>query len=199
MMNVKGRADAAQTCMLNIFREYSRPITRMTANQFGAAFLGIALQLAISDTNLTLVLCTSIFSVLFLLYLNHTVIWEEGAKSRIRVDAGREKYNPLTGLWIGVAASLPNIILGVIVALTYFCSRADGPLAWEWTGNINGIANVIARIWQGMYLGILTYIDAGNHYLLLLTPLPVILFSLVSYWLGLKQWTLAKAFKLKKK
>lgn len=185
--------------MLNIFREHSRPLIRMNANQFGAAFLGIALQLAVPLSSQTLLLVTSIFSVVFLLFLNHTVVWEEGAKSRIRVDAGRAKYDPMTGLWIGIAASLPNIILGVLAALTYFCSLADGPLAWEWAGNVNAVVNVIARIWQGMYLGILSCVDAGNHYLLLLTPVPVILAAWLSYWIGLKQWTLSKMFKLKKK
>ncbi len=185
--------------MLNIFREHSRTIIRMTANQFGAAFLGIALQLAVPNSAPKLLLATSIFSVVFLLVLNHNVLWEEGAKNRIRVDAGRAKLDPMTGLTIGLAASLPNVILGILAAITYFCSRVDGPLAWEWAGNINAVVNVIARIWQGMYLGILAWIDPTNHYLLLLIPLPVILFAWLSYFIGLKQWTLAKAFKLKKK
>ena len=182
--------------MLNIFREHAKTITRMTANQFGAAFLGIALQLAIPDSNGTLLLATSIFSVLFLLFLNHTVVWEEGAKSRIRADAGREKYNPLTGLKIGIAASLPNIILGVIVALTSLLNRLT---EIEWLGTISAFSKAIAFLWQGMFIGIVVSIDASNHYLYLLTPLPVILAAVISYWIGLKQWTLAKAFKLKKK
>lgn len=185
--------------MLNIFREHASPIRRMTAYQFGAAFLGFALQLAIPDTSKTLLLWTSIFSVLFWVYLNHTVLWEEGAKNRIRIDAGRAKYDPQTGLWIGIAASLPNIILGVLAAITYFLGSLDGPFAWEWASNINAFVNIIARIWQAMYLGILAYIDPSNHYLLLLTPVPIILFAWFSYFTGLKQWTLGKMFKLKRK
>lgn len=182
--------------MLNIFREHSRTITRMTANQFGAAFLGIALQLAIPTSNRSLLLITSIFSVVFLLFLNHSVMWEEGAKSRIRADAGREKYNPLTGLKIGIAASLPNIILGVIVAVTFFFNRLT---EIEWIGTISAFMKAIAFLWQGMFIGIVVTIDASNHYLYLLTPLPVILAAWLSYWIGLRQWTLAKVFKLKKK
>lgn len=172
--------------MLNFYRDHSRVIGKLILNQFGAAFLAIMLSLAASQINDTLFLFTSIFSVFFLLYLNYTVLWEEGAKSRIRIDSGREKYNAMTGLWIGIYASIPNILLGVIAAITRYLSWIDGPFAWEWAGNINVPANILARLWQAMYLGILAAIDKSNHYLLLLIPIPVILGAWLSYWIGLK-------------
>ena len=91
--------------MLHFFRDNARTLTRLNLNQFGAAFLGILLGLAVPmhkaageelpRENMTLLLLTSIFSICFFLYLNHTVLWEEGAKQRIRVDAGRAKYDAL--------------------------------------------------------------------------------------------------------
>jgi len=194
----KGTRFGALFCMLNFFHDHSRVIIRLTANQFGAAFFGIALGLAASPSNRMLSLVTSVFSVLFWIFLNHTVLWEDGAKCRIRVDAGRAKYNPLVGLWICVIAGIPNLLLGVIVAVTRFLGSADGPFGFAWAGSVNAFANVIARIWQGMYLGILQFIDAGNHYLLLLTPLPAILFGFISYWLGLKNFRMFGIFTLKK-
>ncbi len=194
----KDRVPDARICMLNFYRDHSRVILKLISNQFGAAFFAIALGLAASSSNTVLFLCTSIFSILFLLFLNHTVLWEDGAKSRIRVDAGREKYNPLTGLWIGVCAGIPNIILSVITAITFFLSAKDGPFAWEWAGNICGIANVIARLWQGMYLGTVQFLAPGNHYILLLAPLPTILGCFISYWLGLKNCRMFGIFTLER-
>jgi len=184
--------------MLNFFRDHSRLITKLISNQFGAAFFALALGLAVSSTNAVLFLITSLFSICFLLFLNHTVLWEDGAKSRIRVDAGREKYNPLTGLWIGVCAGIPNIVLGILTALTCFLGTADGPFGWEWAGNINFVVNIIARIWQGMYLGTVQYIAPGSHYILLLVPIPTILGCWFSYWLGLKNCRMFGIFTLKK-
>lgn len=183
--------------MLNFYREYSRVIGKLILNQFGAAFLAIMLGLAADELNSTLFLITSIFSVCFLLYLNYTVLWEEGAKSRIRVDSGREKYNSFTGLWIGLIASIPNILFGIITAVTCFLGSSNGPFAWEWAGNINAVVNILARLWQAMYLGIIAAIDAGNHYLLLLTPIPIILGAWASYWIGLKNRKMFGVFQKK--
>ena len=186
----------AYLCMLNFFREHSRTIRRLNLYQFGAAFLAICLGFAVKD--LTLFMLTSVFSVLFLLYLNHTVIWEEGAKNRIRVDAGRAVYNPLVGLWIGIAASLPNLILGVLTALFYFLGSTDAPFAWEWAGNTAFVIGNIAKVWQFMYFGIIRALVPNNPYIFLVIPFPTILACFFSYWLGLKQWRFPSLFKLKK-
>ena len=178
--------------MLNFFREHSRTIIRLTSNQFGAAFLAIALGLAVPSENMQLLFWTSIFSVGFTLYLNHTVVWEEGAKSRIRVDAGRERYNPLTGLWIGIIASLPNIILGVLTAVGFFLGNPEGFLGWSFAAKLSDITGAIAFLWQGMYIGIIRYIFPTSTYIYLAVPIPVILGCFASYWMGLRQWRLIK-------
>ena len=183
--------------MLNFFRDHSRVITKLYSNQFGAAFFALMLALAASSSQV-IFLCTSIFSVLFLLFLNYTVIWEEGAKSRIRVDAGRERYNSKTGLWLGLAAGFPNLLLGVVASVTYFLAAKDGPFQLEWVGNICAVVNAIARFWQAMYLGIIQYIAPGSRYILLAIPLPAILFSWFFYWLGLQNFHLFGIFSLKK-
>jgi len=174
--------------MLNFYREHSRIIANLTAYQFGSAFFAIMLVLAIPDENLTMHLCASIFSVVFLLFISHAALWEYGAKNRIRIDAGRAKYDPQTGLLIGLAAGAPNILLGVIIAITAFLGSANGPVGWEWAGNVCGFANVIARFWQAMYLGIIRTVADGSHYIFLLTPLPSILGCFISYLLGLKNF-----------
>ena len=199
-LNGKDRASLqAHTCMLNIFRDHSRTIRRLTAYQFGSAFLAILLDLAVPDSNRTLLLITSIFSSCFFLYLNHTVVWEEGAKSRIRADAGRAKYSPVTGLLIGIAAALPNILLGVLTSLFYFFGNTEGLFGWEWAGNASFIIGNIAKFWQFMYLRIIYALSPNNPYIYLAVPIPMILGCFVSYWLGLRQWKFTSLFKLKKK
>ena len=120
------------------------------------------------------------------------VVWEEGAKSRIRVDAGRERYNPLTGLWIGIIASLPNIILGVLTAVGFFLGNPEGFLGWSFAAKLSDITGAIAFLWQGMYIGIIRYIFPTSTYIYLAVQIPVILGCFASYWMGLRQWRLIK-------
>lgn len=188
----------AQVCMINFCRDHSRVIVKLISNQFGAAFFALALGLAVSSSSTVLFLITSLFSICFLLFLNHTVLWEHGGKNRIRVDAGRAKYDPFTGLWIGLIAGIPNILFSVVAALTHFLSVADGPFAWEWAGNVCAVFNVLARLWQGMYLGAVQFIAPGSHYILLLMPIPTILGCFVSYWWGLKNFRIYGIFTLKR-
>ncbi len=200
---------AAYACMLNFFRDNARTLRRLILYQFGAAFLAILLGLAvpmkrvageeIPRENMTLLLLTSIFAVCFFLYLNHTVVWEEGAKNRIRIDAGRARYNPFGGLFLGIAAFLPNIILGILAAGGYFFGNPDGFFGWEFAAKISDVSGGIAMIWQGMFLGIIRYLAPDNMYVFLLVPLPPILGCWFSYFLGLKQWRFPALFKLQKK
>ncbi len=198
----------ALTCMLHFFRDNARTLTKLNLNQFGAAFLGILLGLAVPmhkvvgeelpRENMTLLLLTSIFSICFFLYLNHTVLWEEGAKQRIRVDAGRAKYDPLGGLWIGIAAALFNILLGLLAGGGYFFGNPEGLFGWDFAAKISDISGGIAMLWQGMFLGTIRYVAPDNMYIFLAVPLPAILASTFSYWLGLRQFRFSSLFKKKK-
>ncbi len=194
--------------MLHFFRENTRTLIRLHLNQFGAAFLGILLGLAvpmkrvvgeeIPRENMTLLLITSLFSICFFLYLNHTVLWEEGAKNRIRIDAGRAKYNPLGGLPFGLLAGVINLLLGILAAGGYFLGDPMGPVASELFAKVSDVSGAIALLWQGMYLGTIRYLVPDNMYIFLAVPIPAILGCVVSYWLGLKQFRLANLFKKKK-
>ncbi len=194
----KDRAPAAHTSMLNFLREHSRPVTKLITNQFGTAFFAIMLELAIPTTNMSLRLWASIFSVGFLLYLNHAVLWEEGAKSRIRADAGREKYDPLTGLWMGIIAALPSILFGILTAGGAFLGSTESPFGWHFAAKLSALSYPITFFWQAQYAGIIANVTLNHLYCYFFTPIPLLLGSFVSYWIGLRQWQFSSLFKLKK-
>ena len=183
--------------MLNFYRDHSRVITRLILNHFGAAFLGTMLSFATSGMP-GLFLATGIFSTLFLLYLDYTVVWEEGAKSRIRVDAGREKYNTLTGLWIGLYASVPSLFLCIFDAVVFWLHYGTER---EITSKVAGIVRAVSRLWQSMYLGIIQTIEPEasplNEILLLCTVIPVLLACWGGYTLGLRQHKMFALFTLR--
>ena len=167
--------------MLNFLRENVRVIRKLITNQFGAAF--VALLLAFTSVRISsyAYLVTSILSVVFLLYLDYTTLWEEGAKARIRVDGGREAYNSLQGLWLGIAASVTNLLLGILTAfftLVFQLTQAT------WADFGSGTCAVVGRLWQAMYMGIIQTVNPGGKYSMLLIPLPAILVCHFAYRFG---------------
>ena len=91
--------------MLNFLRDNSRILSKLLFYQFGAAFFSGMMILAVPDNSTTLGLVIGIFCAFFLVFLNHIVLWEEGATCRLRADAGRAAYNPLKGLYLMLAVN----------------------------------------------------------------------------------------------
>ena len=167
--------------MLQYIRENLSVIRRLIGNQFGAAFLAVLLAFTSVRISDTVYLITSILSVVFLLYLDYTTLWEEGAKARIRVDGGREAHDPLGGLWLGLTASVPNLLLGALTALFTLLHQLTQA---TWADFGSGLCAVIGRLWQAMYMGILQCVNPGGKYIMLLIPLPAILVCMAAYRLG---------------
>lgn len=173
--------------MLKYIRENISVIRKLITNQFGAAFLAILLAFTSVRISETVYLITSILSVVFLLYLDYATLWEEGARARIRVDGGREAYDSVSGLWLGLAASIPNLLLGVLTAvftLLFQLTQAT------WADFGSGICAVVGRLWQAMYMGILQCVAPGGKYVMLLIPLPAILVCFAAYRLGFANYRL---------
>lgn len=181
--------------MLNFLRENIRVIRKLIVNQFGAAFLALLLAFTSVRISASVYLVTSILSVLFLLYLDYATLWEEGAKARIRVDDNRDVYKPHTGLWLGIAASAPNLLLGVLCTLFTLIHQITSV---EWCGFAGGVCAVIGRLWQAMYMGILQSIAPGGKYIMLLIPIPAILLCWGAYRLGYGNFRLLGGAKQKK-
>lgn len=167
--------------MLKYIRENISVIRKLISNQFGAAFLAILLAFTSVRISETVYLITSILSVVFLLYLDYATLWDEGAKARIRVDGGREAYDSVSGLWLGLAASIPNLLFGALTAiftLLFQLTQAG------WADFGSGTCAVIGRLWQAMYMGIIQCVNPGGKYIMLLIPLPAILVCFFAYRLG---------------
>ena len=169
--------------MGNFLRENKQVIRKLITNQFGAAFLALVLAFTGVRIGQSVYLVSSILSVIFLLYLDYATLWEEGAKARIRIEGGRDTKNPLTGLWLGVAASLPNLLLGVLTAIFTLVFRLTQA---SWADFGSGICAIAARLWQAMYMGILQSIAPAGKYIMLLIPWPVILLCFGAYAMGLE-------------
>lgn len=183
--------------MREFWSENSRTITKLLLNQFGAAFMGLLITAAATKTE-WLMLLTSCFATLFYLVLIYNVIWERGGQDRIRVDGGRAAYKPLTGLFISLAANIPSIILGILVVIGYIFGSKDGAFAYEWGGNLYAVSNVLTRLWNAMYIGIVQTYSPNNPIIHLLHVIPALFVTTLGYFLGLKNVRIMSIFELKR-
>lgn len=182
--------------MKEFWSENSKIITRFLLNQFGATFLGIMMIAAASaakSQKAWLMLFASCFAALFYVFLIYNVIWERGGKDRIRVDGGRAVPKPLTGLWISLAANIPNFILALIVLISDPFKSTQA-----WAGTMNVIGRALCLLWEGMYAGVVSYFSPHNPIIHLLYIFPAIIVSTVGYILGFNNMRLFSVFELKK-
>jgi len=136
--------------MKAFFKQYSYTIFKLFLNQFAIALFGVALATASAASGKTaLLLFTSIFAVIFYLFLQYAVIWEVGANDGIRADA----RGGARGLWRGVAIATAANALNILLALL----TLPGVFAKAGTvgAGIGGAAQFVARLLEGMYMGIL--------------------------------------------
>ena len=182
--------------MREFWNDNRQTIVRLILNQFGAAVMGLLITAAASSND-KLMLGASVFSTIFYLVLLYCVIWERGGKERIRIDGGRAAWKPLYGLYMGLLANIPNFLLAVLVLIGKIFGTVDGPFGYEWAGNLYAIANVITRLWNAMYLGLIQTYSPYNPIIHFLDILPALAVCTLGYYLGLKNMRLFSIFDLK--
>lgn len=147
-------SDMVQTNKKRWLDGMGTPVKKLILNQFGAAMLGIMLSSAAMQSRI-LNFVTSLLAIFFYLFLQYTAIWETGAKDRIRVDGGRAAENKWRGLHAAVLANSPNILFAVLVVVL----TTVGVLTqWSWAGEGAVVFTFIARLWQGMYNGVINFV-----------------------------------------
>ncbi|MCI8472013.1 MAG: hypothetical protein HFE65_02790 [Clostridiales bacterium] len=147
-------SDMVQTNKKRWLEGMGTPVKKLILNQFGAAMLGIMLSSAAMQSRL-LNFLTSLLAIFFYLFLQYTAIWETGAKDRIRVDGGRAAENKQRGLYAAILANSPNILFAVLIIVL----TTVGVLTqWSWAGEGAVVFTFIARLWQGMYNGVINFV-----------------------------------------
>ena len=90
----------------------------------------------------------SVLSMLFYYVLIYYVVWEIGAKDKIRVDSGRYEKTPTKGLLLGLFANTVNLVLGVLHLIFTVLAFCIGVCV-----NVFGVFTVLTRWHSAFYLG----------------------------------------------
>ena len=179
--------------MKDFFNRYSYSMVKMFVNQFTISIFGTMLSMATSAIKKPVFsLVTSIFSIAFYLVLLYTMIWEIGAKDKISVDVGKKEYRPMTGLYMGLVANIPNLLFALIYAIGYPFMATH-----VWAGNMNLIVRLYTVACEGMYLGVMTTLPFGAAVKLnsfwwtyFLITVPAIVTAMLAYYIGHKDFRL---------
>lgn len=192
--------------MFNFLKENSYLIFKMIVNQIGMTMFGLVLSMPTS-VNDNLFLLSSVFAVVFYLFLLYTMTWDIGYEEKTRIDAKRMRLRPLKGFFMSLTANLINLILGVLIAVGYYTATAyqmseagilfpTAPLA---SVNLFGTARTIATILEGMYAGIINRFFLSAPYIYLLIPIPAMITCTIAYLAGVKGKRLLPFFAPKEK
>ena len=163
------------------FKKNSYTIVKLFINQIAISIFGNVLAIACGMAKYdTLKLVTSIFAVLFFVFLNYSALWEIGYKQIPSIEAGRTPRVPLTGLYMALWASVPNFLLAVLVMLGNLLNGIG------FFSTVGAVAAMVAIWIEGMYTGILSFIKINAHpansywisYFIIIIP------GLLAGWLG---------------
>ena len=170
--------------MKDFFKRYSYTAFKLFLNQFAIALFGFGLATACASAGKDgLLVASSIGAVVFYLFLQYTVMWEVGAKDGISATARGEERGLWRGFAIGGLANSFNLLCALLVLLRAFA--AAGTAAYR----IGGGFQFVARLLQGMYMGIMTRPLGGVQlhdlaWVYFVIIVPAVLVSGVAYILG---------------
>lgn len=190
---------------MRIFKENSYDIVRLYINQIGITIFSMFLYTAVAQVEdnelfLTLRILVSVFSTLFYLVLVYNVMWEIGAKDKIRIESGKALPQPIKGAVMALYANVPNFILALICVILMSAFMLSGA---EWCYSVFIVVFAILRFHSSMYMGIIqgitpataggdaNMVDLGDclveSALFLVIPLISVALTHLSYYLGTKE------------
>ena len=174
--------------MLRFLKENGDMIVRCLVTQIALAVFGLMLSMATTNAaSGFLALVTGMFSVIFYLYLLWDAMWREGSSDKIRIDGGRMQRMPLKGLYVSLLANVPNLLLALLIWIGYFIPAAPGNNASQ----LSASCQMIAVLFEGMYSGVIAYVNNGTSnasaftallYTLICLPAPIA--CSLAYWRG---------------
>ena len=179
--------------MKQFMSRYSYESVHLFLNQFAIGLFGMTLSLAAGMAeNEILRTVTSVFSIIFYLFLQCIAMWKVGANDRLSADLGKLERDLSVPVKMWLLSNSLNLLLALLMSLAIW---------FEGVGvldSIGGFATVIKLIIEGMYTGILALKVGGVPlnslwYVHFLTTLPALIAIFVAYVLGFNNIKLFKS------
>ncbi len=182
------------------WKYYSYSIVRIFIDQLVIAILGLAMALGTSASVNSVgeekarlyTVITSVFAILFFLFMVAELCFRQGAADKEKTDLGRFEKNNLTGLYMGLIANIPNFILTMGYTVFYFIEATKG--------SVSGFFGLAVKLIFGEYLGLFS-IKMNDALLSSFPPiyflaiLTILFASTLGYYLGISGLIIIKPTK----
>lgn len=141
---------------MRLLKENFYDIVKLYVNQIGITIFSVFLYTAVSfiedeQLSATVLTAVSVFAILFYLVLIYYVMWEHGAKDKIRIDGGRHDAPRAKGFLMGLFANVPNLLfalLTILFLIIYMCGGTG-------VADALGAFDMIMRFHASMYMGLI--------------------------------------------
>lgn len=164
--------------MKEFFKRYSYQSVHLFLNQIAIGLFGMVLALSAGMAESTaLKIGSSVFAVIFFLFLQFAAAWRVGADDRVSIEIGKKKKNMWVPVMMWALANSLNFLLAFCISFGIWFSGV------EFFSFVGGIATTVKLISEGMYTGLLSVNIGGAplnsywfmHFVTTLPALPVIL------------------------
>lgn len=177
------------------WKTYSREIAKLLTTHFALAVFSILCCSVFLITEYTatmklLSIVATVFIFAFYYYLVRSQMWTLGAKDKLSAEGGRIRLNSLTGLYLGLLASIPSFIVNIVYIIS-FTYRDYAEFK-----NLSFVFTCIELIWDAHAIGI--RLLTGSPYAFLAASVLPALFAGLAYYLGTKEWSLFRHKKTEK-
>ncbi len=177
--------------MKKFMERYSYESVHLFLNQVAIGLFGMTLALAAGMAeNDALRTATSVFSIIFFLFLQYLAMWKVGAQDRMSYDLGKLKKDFMIPVWMWLLSNSLNLFLSLLITAAML-------LDVEVISSVGGVATVIEQITNGMYTGLLALRVGGAPlnsmwFMYFIITLPALAVIFVAYVLGFNNVRLAK-------
>ncbi len=137
--------------LIQFIKENSYSMVKVFLTQIVMSFFGTMLAIA-TLRNASLLLWSSIFAVVFGLAITYTICWDIGAADKIKIDGGRMRRFNEKGIFIGIGANVPNLILALLMGIGVLIDSEGSQV-------MSLVCNAIARLMNGAFLGIIKTLE----------------------------------------
>ncbi len=171
--------------MKEFMKRYSYSAVHLFITQVVIGLLGLMLYFAagLAD-NIPLRTGTSVFAIIFFLFLEFAAAWRVGAEDRVSIESGKLKKSLLVPVKIWLLSCSLNFLLALFITLGNLLPDLG------FFSTLGGIGAVIELFVQGMYMGVLALPVGGVQlntlwYMHFLISLPALLAIFSAYACGI--------------
>ncbi|MBQ8005903.1 MAG: hypothetical protein IJ303_06300 [Clostridia bacterium] len=134
-------------CFKDFWKKYSYSIVRIFVDQLAISIFAFAVALGLANSSMSLVIASSVFAILFFMFMVAELCFRQGADDKEKSDLGRFKKNNFTGLYMGILAAVPNFVLAVAYAVFHNIEATKG--------SVDGFVALTLKLITGEYLGLM--------------------------------------------